>query len=785
MTSVLQAPTTTFSGLSSGIDTASIIASLTTAAQKPIKQLQATQTDQGNRLALWQQFNTTLASLQTAALALTQGTTFSAATGASTNTAAASFTATPNAVLGSHSLSITQLAQAQKVVSGTFASGSTALGKSGAFTLNGKTVNVIASDTLTDIAVKINNSGAGASASVVNVGPGDFRLTLTSQTTGTAGALSAANNGTGTVLNDLGFLSSTSAVRQSVTTPGGQTGAASLALTSATQTVATALGTGTGAAAGTVTINGTGVALDLNTDSLSAIADKINAAGISGVTAKVVAVPDASGSTGAGSKQQLEILGAGGAAPTFADASNVLSTLGVLQSGFTSQVAAATDAKFNLDGLDLTRSSNTVSDAIPGATFTLLAGATTSGTPPVTTPATTSLNVSQDTSSVVGAVQAFVTAYNAAQSFVNSQNTASAGQLGNDGSTGNVTTNPLFGDSTLNNIQSHLSSALNAVAGKTTLTSIGVTTGTDGALSLNTATLTAALQTNPTAVTSLFGQSGISTSSGVQFLGASTKTQNSSGAGFAVNITQAATQSVGTAGTAQTTASSQAETLTFGGGLFAAGVTLTVPPGSSLQDTVNQINGDSRLSGQIYASVDTATHALTLSSKAYGSGNTFSATSNLAAGAGNSGIGTGGITLTAGVDVQGTINGEAATGSGQTLTGKAGNAATEGLKLLITSTTTGALGNITLAHGVADNINNAVKQITDPTNGDVVGAENGLNAQITDAQNQINKLNDTVTQYTAYLTTLFSEMEQRVNALQSQGSAFTTSLTGVISNNGK
>ena len=91
-----------------------------------------------------------------------------------------------------------QTAQAQKVVSGSFTSGSTALGQSvGTFTLNGKTIQIAASDALTDVAAKINAAGAGANAQVVNVGPNDFRMTLTSTATGKANALSLADGTTG------------------------------------------------------------------------------------------------------------------------------------------------------------------------------------------------------------------------------------------------------------------------------------------------------------------------------------------------------------------------------------------------------------------------------------------------------------------------------------------------------------------------------------------------------------------------------------------------------------
>ena len=85
---------------------------------------------------------------------------------------------------------------------------------------------------------------------------------------------------------------------------------------------------------------------------------------------------------------------ASAAPPTFTDPGGILATVGILQNTYTKTVTPAQDAKFNIDGLDLTRSTNTVSDVIPGATISLLSGSAAS-------PATTTLSVTQNTASTV------------------------------------------------------------------------------------------------------------------------------------------------------------------------------------------------------------------------------------------------------------------------------------------------------------------------------------------------------------------------------------------------
>jgi len=777
------APTISFSGLASGLDTTSIISQLTTTAQVPIKTLNTQITGYNSQITDWQTLNTNLAALQTAVTSLSSLATTNVPNAASSNSAAATITSQVGATLGSHSLSISQLAQAQEVVSGSQSSGTTALGLAGSFTLNGKTVQINSSDALQDVASKINAVAAGVTANVVNVGTNDYRLTLSSTQTGTANSLAAADTG-GTVLSSLGVIQTgTGAVRQGVSyTQGGTayTGAASLTLSSATQPVGTLLGIAAGSAqSGTFHLSsgGTGsgadIAVNLNTDSLTTIANAINQAGVSGVSAEVVTVPDANGNLNR--VQQLRIVGVGSTAPAFTDTSGVLAIVGVLQPSYTDPVTQAQDAKFTLDGLNLTRSTNTVNDVIPSASISLLSAGTPAAAGAAAVPATTTLSVTQNTTAVVQAVSLFATAYNAVQNFVTNENKFTAPTTTASGTAG---TNPaLFGSTTLTQIQQTLSQALTAVSGTNTLQSIGVTLNGSNDLSVDSNALTTALRSDPNAVTNLFGLSGTSDSASIQFVKGSVKSAASSGAGYAVAITQPATQASGIAAAAAASGavSTTPETLTFGGTLFPAAAKLTVPAGSTLQQTAALINATSSLNTQIYASVDAGNH-LVIASQAYGANTGFSVSSDAAASGTNSGIGPS-LTVNYGKDVAGTINGEAATGTGRTLTGSSADAHAAGIQLFVSATTAapagGVSGHVTLTHGVADGLSVALTQILDPTSGSVIGAENGLNAQISSTQAQEVQIQTTVDNYKAYLTQIFSELETRVSALQAQGSAFT------------
>ena len=707
------APTISFSGLASGLDTSSIITQLTTTAQIPITNLNTQITGYNSQISDWQTLNTNLAALQSTVKTLSNQATLNVPNAASSNTAAATITAQVGATLANHSLTVSQLATAQEVVSASESSASTALGQSGAFTLNGKTVQINASDALSDVASKINGAGAGVTASVVNVGTNDYRLTLTSSQTGAANSIAAADGAGGTVLSSLGLIGTgTAGVRQPISYTQGTTaytGAASLTLGSATTSVGSLLGIASGSAptgtfhlsnGGTGAGNEADIAVNLNTDSLTTIANAINKAGISGVSAEVVTVPDANGNLDR--VHQLRIVGTGTTAPSFTDTSGTLATLGVLQEPYTHTVTPAQDAKFNLDGLDLTRSTNTINDAVPSASITLLSGTTSA-------PATTTLSVTQNTASTVQAVTSFVSAYNAVQDFITGENKFTPPTNTAIGATGSSPA--LFGDTQLTQIQQTLSSALTAVSGKNTLSSIGVTLNGTNDLAVDSNALTTALQADPNAVSNLFGLSGTSDSASVQFVSGSAKSIASTGAGYAVAITRPASQATGTAGTASAvgTASATPETLTFGGILFPSGVKLTVPAGSTVQQTAAFINSTSSLNTQIYASVNASNH-LVIASQSYGANTNFSVSSDQAAGTANSGIGPA-LAITAGADVAGTIGGEAATGTGRTLTGNTGNAHTEGVQLLVTATAASPAGtptgHVTVTHGVADGLDSA------------------------------------------------------------------------------
>jgi flagellar hook-associated protein 2 len=153
------------------------------------------------------------------------------------------------------------------------------------------------------------------------------------------------------------------------------------------------------------------------------------------------------------------------------------------------------DAKMQVDGVSVTSSSNTVSNAIPGVVFQLVSANQN---------ATVQVIIANDTKSIETAINTFVTDYNAVTKAINSQESKD--------SSGNP--EPLYGTAVLAHLQQGLQSALSSTFGSSTinsLISLGITANpsADGSIGLNADTLSAALNANFSMVVSFFQDAGM------------------------------------------------------------------------------------------------------------------------------------------------------------------------------------------------------------------------------------------------------------------------------------
>jgi flagellar hook-associated protein 2 len=179
--------TITSLGAGSGLDLESLLKNLMTAESAPLKALQAKEASYTSKISSLGTLNSKLAALQTAAAALktevgkTALDKFASYTATTADTTVAKATATIGAVAGTYSLTVTQLAQAQRFASGAFVSSSAAVGNVGdtlTFDFatpdaNGasrsKTITLDSSNnTLAGLRNAINSANMGVTATIIN-----------------------------------------------------------------------------------------------------------------------------------------------------------------------------------------------------------------------------------------------------------------------------------------------------------------------------------------------------------------------------------------------------------------------------------------------------------------------------------------------------------------------------------------------------------------------------------------------------------------------------------------
>lgn len=203
-------------GIGSGLDVQSIVSQLMNLEKQPLTQLQSKASGLQTKMSAYGTVKSALAELQTASSKLLDTSGWKSKVFTSSNTAAATGSATDSALATSFSLKVNDLAKVQSARSAGVPTGTT-LGTSGRLDIQlgewsgtnfsagssgAVSVSVTATDTLTDIAGKINNAGAGLTAVVVKTGAND-QLLLRGNTTGAASGFQVKTfDGSGAAITD-------------------------------------------------------------------------------------------------------------------------------------------------------------------------------------------------------------------------------------------------------------------------------------------------------------------------------------------------------------------------------------------------------------------------------------------------------------------------------------------------------------------------------------------------------------------------------------------------------
>lgn len=218
-----------FSGLSTGIDIQKAVAGLIAAKRIPIDRIEQRISDNQVKVAAYQDLQALVLNLKGTVDRLRGVPSFDGSSDvfrakqafatasrvdAQTPSQAAEIVGvavTNRSQAASHSIEVQQIAAAHKVASDSIGGGlEDALGQSGTFLINGRTIAVDGSDSLLDLRDAINaaNTGDGATgvtASIVSISASEHVLILTADASGTDATTSAADT-SGTVLQSLGVL---------------------------------------------------------------------------------------------------------------------------------------------------------------------------------------------------------------------------------------------------------------------------------------------------------------------------------------------------------------------------------------------------------------------------------------------------------------------------------------------------------------------------------------------------------------------------------------------------
>ena len=502
----------------------------------------------------------------------------------------------------------------------------------------------------------------------------------------------------------------------------------------------------------TFTSNGNGaktITIDGTNNTLQGIRDAINQAKI-GVSATII--NDGSGtpyrlalsSDNIGATNSIQISVAGDATLGALLAHDPAGTQNL------AETATAQNAEFKVNGIAVSKTSNTVTDAIQGVTLNLQKITAT----PV------NLSIARNTGAVTNAVSGFVKAYN-------DLNTAltSASSYNSTTKQGSA----LLGDSTVNALQSQLRAVFGTPIGNTgsslsTLSQIGVSFQKNGTLTLDSAKLNSAISSNFNDIPSLFATVGKATDSLISFGTSEIATKPGS---YAIDISAVATRGATTGNfnlNAAPTTIASGTTVSVNLDGTVASVALTAGSytaaqlAAMIQSAINGTSAFSAAGSSVIATVD-GSGFLSITSKRYGSTST--------AGIGSE-AGTlvssfmGAASATSGVDVAGTIDGQAATGSGQFLTSISGNST--GLKVLVNGGATGARGEVNYAQGYAYLLDKLATTLL-ATDGPLEGKRKGINSSIADIGKQRDAMNVRLSATQARLTKLYSTLDRTLASM--------------------
>lgn len=497
--------------------------------------------------------------------------------------------------------------------------------------------------------------------------------------------------------------------------------------------------TSTVVASGPITLtaqDGSTRSVDVGGGTLGEVVNAVNGAK-AGVTAAAVKV-------GPGSyRLQLTATASGEASRFTVDGLDGFDGTAVLTQGSDAQLTVGTDSAASYT---VTSATNTFADLMPGVSFTV--GKKETGV---------TVSARLDGSSVADKLNSLVTQAN---------NILTSIDAGTAYDAAKKTSGVLAGEGSVRTLRQNLLSSVSGIAAP------GVDVTRDGRLKFDRQAFLDAYAKDPDGVAKAFGYSGgLTAAAPAQDTSAriSSALTSAHAGSYPITVT---TPPAREQWSMETGGSLDGRTLTLTRG--SATLTYAADAGLTLAQAAAAFNSASAAAGfGVTAAVSDTVLVLTASGA--GASRAFTPTLD-----GNTGD-----QLAVGTDIGGTIDGQAALGSGSVLSLPTGTGGAVGLSVDVTTTaadvavTGGAIGRISYQPGLAQRMATLVSDATSST-GSLTTARTSADGEVKRYQTEIDDWNTRLTTYRETLTRQFTAMETAIQRLKSSSSAI-SSLVGALS----
>ena len=430
---------------------------------------------------------------------------------------------------------------------------------------------------------------------------------------------------------------------------------------------------------------------------------------------------------------------------------------------FTPELQAPQDAIVDINGINVRKSSNTITDDFEGLTFNLQSADVNK---------TVSLTVAKGGADLTNQMGAFIGSYNALVGYLNAQFSYDPKS--------NQPAPPLNGDSAARQVQRTVKNFLTSRVGNlgsdviSSLAELGVESSEEtGLVSLNSSKLDTLLKDSPDDVRRLLTQFGEALEdSDFTFVD---RTANTKPGTYDVEITTARTRAEVAAGVAAEDLTAD-ETITLDIHVDAQNAAA-----NPTQVVVNLLNGDttaqqiSRMQTALDdASLDVTVFLdaggnITIRSDKYGDDFQVTAVSDRAAGVGLGTTGIGNVAISdTGTDLEGTIGGIPTEAEDDVLSGKNGFSI-EGVEIRIPNDTSGDLGQLRIVDGIGASLPDILDSLGLGGSGLLQSRRDGVDNSIEDLDNQIDRASRRTARVEQRLRRQFTNLEVQIAQLNALG----------------